>query len=151
TTFGRMAAAGAAYDYRIARVAVHLYSIVPGPNTPADVVALASVLLSIVAVLPGATGARDESAVWLWTEFWNDAVSRAYQLADRPNSTSFPTDPLRLDGRTGRLLTPHERDYVVVSPADPTLRIRGAVVSRSAYGPVVIRPDHPYRAERAIE
>jgi hypothetical protein len=103
-----------------------------------------------VAVLPGRLGVPDDANTWRWAEFWNDDVNRAYQLGDRPNHTGFPTRTLALDARTGRLTTPQEAPYLLVSPSDPTLRLRGTVTARSPYGPVLLRAQRPYQAELSV-
>ena len=120
---------------------------VPGAlDAPRDWIDRALPQGKAAALIPGRLGVPDEASAWLWTEFWNDDVTRAYQLGDRPNYSAFPTLPLRLDERTGRVSAPEELPYLVVSLADPTLRIRGEVVSRSPYGAAVLRPERPYHA-----
>jgi hypothetical protein len=127
-------------------------SVVPGGITggteqPRDWVDRALPDGASAASVVGRLGVPDESAHWLWTEFWNEDLEAAYSRLPEQELTGWPAQDLDVDEATGRVRTATPPDHLVVSATDPRLKVRGEVVARAGYGAELVRPDRPVRAE----
>jgi len=83
---------------------------------------------------------------WLWTQFWNERVTRIYALPGVGAASGLPTTPLDPDPATGRIATSPELPLLVVAADEPRLGVRGEVVRTIVNGQQLIRPERPYRA-----
>lgn len=106
---------------------------------------------SVVGLQTGTLGVRDEHHQWLWTDFWNKSIQRSYSYDGFMGYSGWPGNRWTLDDYTGHLTTDEVPDYLVASQIDPTLRVHGRIVARSAYNAVVVEPAQPLRAMWAID
>ncbi len=99
-------------------------------------------------VLPGRLEpyVEDQANQWMWVEFWNKEIDRAYTPSGTAEFTGWPGLRWAVDERTGRLTTPADVDAFVVSRTDPRLRLRGREVASATYGAAVLRPERPVQA-----
>lgn len=82
---------------------------------------------------------------WMWVEFWNKSIDRAYTPHGTAETTGWPALNFEVDVATGRLTMPEPRDFYVLSGTDPRFMPAGEVVGRASYGAVVLEPDQPLR------
>jgi hypothetical protein len=92
----------------------------------------------------------DASTVWLWVEFWNKSITRIYVPPGGHAYSHLPALTFALDERTGRVATPLEKPYLVVSASDPRLALQGSVFRRGLWGIQIMKPLRPYRAAWAF-
>jgi hypothetical protein len=104
-----------------------------------------------VGLQPGRLSFVNDGDFWMWTEFWNKEADREYTLTGISPFTGWPGHRLAVDPATGRVTTPELPDLLVVSPTDPTLRLAGEVVERSAYGVALMKPAKPLQALWRLE
>jgi hypothetical protein len=104
-----------------------------------------------VGLMPGRLGSPNDGDRWMWTEFWNERLDDEYTIAGTGPFTGWPGHSLRLDWATGAVATGEHPDYLVVAPGDPTLRLSGEIVKTAPYGPAVMKPARPLRAEWRLQ
>jgi hypothetical protein len=82
---------------------------------------------------------------WMWIEFWNKSIDRAYTPSGSAETTAWPALNWKVDIASGRLTMPDPRDNYVLSGKDPRFMPAGEVIGRTSYGAVVLKPDEPLR------
>ena len=98
-----------------------------------------------VGFFAGELPVNEDGVHWAYTEFFNHAVDQpAITVGDRPNPNMFAVRKARVDAG-GRLVGPSAfPKYVVAPTVDPTLGLRGRVVTRAPWGAAVIEPQVPW-------
>ncbi|HEV2787026.1 MAG TPA: hypothetical protein VGV67_11590, partial [Solirubrobacteraceae bacterium] len=88
----------------------------------------------------------DQDNQWMWHEFWNETVDRAYTDDGNAAFTGWPAVNWRVDPDTGRVAVAEVPDAFLAAPFDAVLKLRGRVVARSADTAVVEEPVVPLQA-----
>jgi hypothetical protein len=89
---------------------------------------------------------EDQGNHWMWVEFWNKDIERAYTPSGSAETTGWPAYKWRVDEATGRFVAPDDVDAFVVSRSDPRIMLQGRMVETATYGAGVLRPTRPLRA-----
>ena len=105
---------------------------------------------ALVGLQSGRLEVPDIGQQWLWVEFWNDSITRAYSRDGGSQFSGFPAQKLDIDLASGRVRTEDVPDYLVVSPDDPNLRLEGEIVRETAYGAVLLKVDQPLQAAWSV-
>lgn len=83
---------------------------------------------------------------WMWVEFWNKDIDRAYTPTGGADFTGWPGGRWTVTPATGAATFPDPPDAFVVGEKDPRLMLAGRKVARATYGAAVLRPERPLRA-----
>lgn len=89
---------------------------------------------------------EDQGNHWMWIEFWNKDIDRAYTPSGIAETTGWPGLKWRVDEATGNVRLTDEVDAFVISRSDPRIMLQGRTVATASYGAAVLRPARPLRA-----
>jgi len=90
------------------------------------------------------------SVYWWDAEFWNTSVDRTLRLGDSPTFTPFPTDPILIDSRTGKLHTPLRARFLVVDSSESRFGLVGQTVLASSGALDLVGAERPFRVQWAV-
>lgn len=86
---------------------------------------------------------------WWDAEFWNKTVDRVLTVGGGTTYTPFPTDPLAIDMRTGRVRGREPTDLFVLADNETRFRLHDTATVAAEPPLLLVAADRPYRADWA--